>query len=186
ADLCRRALAEGRPVAETDVVLPGDRHLTLTCFPARLDDGTVVGAALMAIDLTERRRLAQLEMEAERLRATAELAFKLEEAQRLAGFGSWEYEPETGRFHWSTQLREILGVENPTVVLPEGGIVHPDDADRADQARRGLLEDGNPYAMDLRLVRPDGRVVDVISTGEVIRDEQGQPLRCCGTCQAST
>jgi sigma-B regulation protein RsbU (phosphoserine phosphatase) len=188
-ELCRRTLTGDHPVAEAEFAVPGaggtPRELAVSCAPARLEDGTVVGTAIMVSDVTERRRVAHLEAEAQRLRATAELAHKLEEAQRLAGIGSWDYDPEQRRFTLSRQLQAILGVDDPAAI-PAGGPVHPDDAARAAEARRGLLEEGRAFSVELRLIRPDGTVIDVISTGEVFQGDSGEPLRMWGTVQDVT
>jgi PAS domain S-box-containing protein len=190
-ELCRRTLDAELPVADTELTLDepegGTRHLIVSCFPARLETGTVVGVALMLADVTERRRLVQLEAEAHRLRATAELSFKLDEAQRLAGFVCWDLEVETGEVHWSGPTHEVLGVDRPAGRLAEAGVtVHPEDEDRVDEARRALVEDDQPFHLEHRLVRPDGTVVDVVSAGEVIRDEHGGRVRYWGTVQDVT
>ena len=184
--LCTRTLAGDRPIGDVEVTVD-DRHLTLSCFPVRLDGGEVVGVALMLLDVTERRRLAQLEVETERLRATAELTLKLTEAQQLAGFVSWDYDVEAGRVRWSGPVREIFGVDFTEGTLADLGItVHPDDVDRTAEARHGLLAEDRPFHLEHRLIRPDGSVLDVFSTGKVLRDEQGDRMRFWGTLQDVT
>ena len=191
AELCRRTLDAGLPVADTELTVTepgaGTRYLVVSCFPARLETGTVVGVAVMLADLTERRRLVQLEAETARLRTIAELAFKLDEAQRLAGFVCWDYDVETGEVHWSGPTGEVLGVDRPTGLLAESGVaVHPEDEDRVAQAREALMAEDRPFHLEHRLVRPDGSVVDVVSAGEAIRDEHGERVRFWGTMQDVT
>jgi sigma-B regulation protein RsbU (phosphoserine phosphatase) len=186
-DGCRTALAEGRPVdAETTVA--GGRRAALNCYPVRLDDGTVIGVAVMLVDTTERHRLAQLEVEAASLRATAELAFRLEEAQRLAGFGSWEYDVATGRFSFSKQISAILGITHRDydALAAVGAQVHPDDVDRVRAVRDALMAHNTPFICEYRLICPDGRTIDVLSTGEAVLDESGRQIRLWGTIQDVT
>ena len=183
-DLCRRALTGGRPVdAETSLA---GRDLSVNCYPVRRDD-EVTGVAVMLADITERRRLAQLETEAASLWANAELAFRLEEAQRLAGFASWQYDVATDEYSFSRQLAAMLEVEPPvTSMAAVGAYVHPDDLPRVQAARDALRTGHTPFTLEYRLVRADGRVLDVLSTGEAYRDESGEVVRLWGTIQDVT
>jgi phosphoserine phosphatase RsbU/P len=189
-DSCRRALAERQPIdAETTAEGPDGtaRDLSVSCYPVHLED-EVIGVAVMLVDITERHRLAQLELEAASLRATAELAFKLEEAQRLAGYASWEIDVATGKLSYSPQLSAIIGVERTDYesLAAVGASVHPDDVDRVRAARDELLAHHTPFRLEYRLIRPDGRVLDVMSSGEAVRDESGEVVRVWGTIQDVT
>ncbi len=42
----------------------------------------------------------------------------LKEAQRLAGVGRWEFEPQTSFLHWSEEVYTILGIEKVSPALP--------------------------------------------------------------------
>jgi sigma-B regulation protein RsbU (phosphoserine phosphatase) len=53
-------------------------------------------------------------------------------------------------------------------------------------ARDALLTDHTPFTLEYRLVRPDGQVLDVLSSGEVFRDDDGHPVRLWGTIQDVT
>jgi sigma-B regulation protein RsbU (phosphoserine phosphatase) len=112
----------------------------------------------------------------------AELAFKLDEAQRLAGFASWEYDVATGKLSFSRQLSAIIGVDHPVDSLAAAGaFVHRDDVARVRAARDELMEHHRPFALEFRLVRPDGRALDILSSGEAARDESGRVVRLWGT-----
>jgi PAS domain S-box-containing protein len=178
-------LASGEHASAADVPT-GSGFTTVNCFPVRTDDETLVGVALVVVDVTEQHRIARLEAEAEALRATAELADKLEQAQRLAGLGNWELDLETGRLSWLDQSRTIDG--DPLTHFDGVGelTVHPDDADRVARLRRRLLHEGVAFIEEFRLIRPDGSVVDVYCSGEAVRDETGRPVRVWGTFQDVT
>jgi len=178
-------LATGERSSVTDVSA-GSGFITINCFPVRTDEGTLVGVALVVLDVTEQHRLARLEAEAEALRATAELATKLKQAQRLAGLGNWELTLATGELTWSGQAPGI--VDGPGRSLGWSGDlpVHPDDEERMAGHRRRLLTEGTPFADEFRMVRADGSVIDVYCTGEAIRDDDGRPVRLWGTFQDVT
>jgi serine phosphatase RsbU (regulator of sigma subunit) len=133
-------------------------------------------------DVEERRRPTELELDLANLRATAELAFKLEEAQRLAGFASWEYDVATAKMSFSRQLSTIIGVDHAVDSLAAvGAFVHADDVGRVRAARDELMAHHKPFALEFRLVRPDGRVLDILSSGEALRDGSGRVMRLWGT-----
>jgi CheY-like chemotaxis protein len=60
--------------------------------------------------------------------------------------------------------------------------VHPDDRERIIAVHQQAYASGEPYEMIERIVRPGGEVRHLSSNGEVIKDEDGQPLRFRGTC----
>ncbi|MGC9665628.1 PP2C family protein-serine/threonine phosphatase [Planosporangium sp. 12N6] len=112
----------------------------------------------------------------------AELALQLDEAQRLAGFGSWEYEVAAARLRFSRQLRTMLGVDHDVDSLAAAGAyVHPDDVDRVRAARDALMADHRPFTVEYRLVRADGRVLDILGSGQPSRDAGGRVVRLWGT-----
>jgi phosphoserine phosphatase RsbU/P len=187
----RHVLATGRPVTNEEVTLTvggATRVFLGSRQPVRDDAGHVVGVVATVLDVTERHRLTQLEAEAASLRATAELAFKLEEAQRLAGYGSWEYDPTTGKYSFSKQFSAIFGVPHGVhdTLAAAGGEVHPDDVDRVRAARDELMSHHTPFTCEYRFIRPDRRVIDVLSTGEALVDGDGELIRLWGTVQDVT
>ncbi|MDT4986820.1 MAG: phosphoserine phosphatase RsbU/P [Micromonosporaceae bacterium] len=183
----RAALETGQAQPDASGVDGTDRDLVASCYPVRVGRD-VIGVAVMLVDITERRRLGQLELETANLRAVAELAFKLEQAQRLAGFASWEFELATARYTFSAQLGAILGIEGTQfeTMAAVGAYVHPEDLEKVRAARDALRTDHTPFTLEYRLVRPDGAVLDVLSSGEVFRDEEGRPVRLWGTIQDVT
>ena len=126
-------------------------------------------------DVTERR-----EAEEAVRRSKASLA----ESQRIAHLGHWEWDVVTGELVWSEETFRIYGFEpnafGPTFEkLME--VVHPDDRSllkaTIDDAFAGI----RPYDFEHRIVRPSGEVRWVHRQGEVVRGEEGEPLRMIGT-----
>lgn len=77
----------------------------------------------------------------------------------------------------SPGIEEMLGVSPETFMADRlwFGMVHPDDRERvfAEDAATEVTLD--PFSIEYRLVRPDGRVVWVLDQAEVVRDERGEP-----------
>jgi PAS domain S-box-containing protein len=169
-------------VAHTVDLPDATRHYLINRYPIRNAAGVVVAAAVSVHDVTERRRLADVEREAERLRATAELAYQLDAAQRIAGIGSWELNLVTGAVTWSPQMLALLGLdEAPKDDESVRKLIHPDDIPAAEHYLRRLLETGKHYTIESRMVRTDGAVITVVTNAEPVRDETGQVAKILGT-----
>ena len=55
-------------------------------------------------------------------------------------------------------------------------LVHPDDRDRVQAEIERTDRTGEPFRVEYRILHPDGRVVWVLSSAELVRDEAGRPL----------
>jgi signal transduction histidine kinase/DNA-binding response OmpR family regulator len=130
----------------------------------------------------DRARRARMELERSRK--------LLDQAQRLAGVGSWELDLATGAIVGSDELvRQIhLSAED----LRTGGLgeavlrsVHPDDADRILAALDAAVS-GEPLDFEVRLVDPDGTVRLHRAIGELDRHADGRPARLRGSIQDIT
>ena len=113
----------------------------------------------------------------------------LAEAQRLAHLGSWEYDVVADRLTWSDEVFRIGGhVPQSFVPTPERLLasIHPDDRARVMHAQRTAIAGDAPYALDHRIIRPDGEVRVVHQQAELIRDAAGRPLKRLGIVQDVT
>ncbi len=126
-------------------------------------------------DITDRKR-AEEELQ--------KLSQRHAEAERTAGLGHWEMEIATGASIWSDEFFRICGYE-PQSFEPTADIgfrlIHPDDQERAGRAINKAIETGTPYDFEKRIVRPDGEVRWVHSRGEVVHNEQGEPVKLVGS-----
>jgi PAS domain S-box-containing protein len=181
----RDVLTTGRSQYNVDLTAEVDgviKHFLVNRYPVRTPDDELLGVAVTVQDLTERQRLAALEAETARLRDTAELAHRLQAAQRIAGFGSWEIDLATGGVTWSTQMRAIIGLDTASPEVQDvDRFVHPDDIDDARRYAARLAEDGTAYTTELRMVRTDGRVITVVASGEPVHDDTGRVVKLWGT-----
>jgi len=118
-----------------------------------------------------------------------ESRIRLDEAQRIANLGNWDWDLVENTLWWSDETYRIFGL------LPQQfgatyeaylTYVHPDDVDLVNQAVRDSLASGNPADLTHRVVRPGGEVRFVHQRGEVTRDEDGRPIRIIGTMQDIT
>jgi PAS domain S-box-containing protein len=132
-------------------------------------------------DVTGRRsRRLQFERTYEQLAA----------AQRLASIGIWEIDLVTGRVAFSDELQRILGVP-PDVTVDDldhalEQFVHREHHEMVRSLVAGAPATGEPFAVDIRVVRTDGEERTVSLYGTVACDDDGTPMRLWGTCQDVT
>jgi PAS domain S-box-containing protein len=84
-----------------------------------------------------------------------------ERTEELAGFGSWDWNPESGRLRWSNNLFRIYGLR-PAEITPSAEYViahcHPDDAARVKAAAGDLGRTRQLQDLRYRYVWPDRTV----------------------------
>jgi PAS domain S-box-containing protein len=147
---------------------PGLMVLTVVTFTL-----AVYRISVMAGDLAEQRRLAA----------------RLDEAQRIAEVGSWEWHPVTGELTWSEQLYRIFGLDPELDVSLDFFLdhVHPEDRAGVEQRLSAAVGERLPLEYDARITRPDGEVRWIAVRGELRNDEQtGGHARVVGTVQDVT
>jgi PAS domain S-box-containing protein len=96
-------------------------------------------------------------------------------ATQAAAVGIWEWDAASSRITWDARLLETYGAAEFHGTPDEWVLkIHPDDRPRARDAFHRLTEGGDRYALDCRIVRPDGSVRHVESRGLVRREPDGR------------
>lgn len=102
----------------------------------------------------------------------------------MGRIGSWIWDMLTDEEEWSDEQCRLFGYE-PQSIRPTyetfKQALHPSDRDRVLAAVAATLERGAPYRVPCRIVRPRGEVIHVVCAGDVMRDEEGRPVRMAGT-----
>lgn len=111
-------------------------------------------------------------------------------SQQFSNIATWEWNLENDDFFWS---RGPLSGEGTPI---NGGailkfetvlnIVHPDDRDGVMESIHQCLEEGMEYAVEHRSINSDGVISWVQERGDVVRDDEGKPLRMMGISQDIT
>lgn len=113
---------------------------------------------------------------------------RLEEAQRIARLGSWENDLRSGASIWSDEQYRILGYAPGEVEAHTDNFlarVHPEDVELVLKAL-SATEQGGSFAVEHRVVHPDGTVLHVSQVAEIIRNAAGEAQMMVGTCQDVT
>jgi PAS domain S-box-containing protein len=116
---------------------------------------------------------------------------RLEDAQRIAQLGSWDYDLQDGATTASDELYRICGIgpddlEDADIHTAINRLVHPDDRALIEQTLEEVARKPRPFTYQIRLVRPDGEIRTVENHGDVVLDEDGRPQRVVGTVQDIT
>jgi PAS domain S-box-containing protein len=109
--------------------------------------------------------LAEIETMQTRLLASEA---KLIRAEKVAGFGHWEFDMETRMVTASVGARMIYGMEERDYTIPEiQAIPLPEYRGYLDTALHDLIERGTPYNVEFLIRRPDNdRIVAIRSIAE--------------------
>ncbi len=113
---------------------------------------------------------------------------RLRLALEAAGMACWDRDAEGGEAR-SPGMPGLFGLPPEDISAPRAryrALVHPDDRAALRKADRRLLAGGDGYAVEYRVVRPDGAVRWLRDRGEAVRDANGRNLRAIGVTQDVT
>ncbi len=133
-------------------------------------------------------------MESEALRRSQDALMRAQEglakAQQIAHLGNWDWHIIDNTLTWSDEIYRIFGMEPQAFGATYEAfmeVVHPLDRKAIRMAVERALDNGDQaYEIGHRIIRPDGVERFVHEKGEVIRNEEGRPIRMVGTVQDIT
>ncbi len=111
---------------------------------------------------------------------------RLTRVQRAARIGSWDWDIEANRLHFSEEACRIYGLPPHEADIVRDTflkLLHPADYQRVAGTVAQALRDNQAYSIDYRITRPDGRECFVHDLAEPVADEAGRPIRVRGTVQ---
>jgi DNA-binding response OmpR family regulator len=114
---------------------------------------------------------------------------RLDNSQRMAQLGDWEYDFTGNRGVWSAEVHRILGTlpsDTPPTKASFLSRVHPDDLAYVRRQEKSGGEFARRRDFEHRVVRPNGQVRHVHQIVEVVVDNLGRQLRESGTLQDVT
>lgn len=182
-----------QPIAELIGLMnrvSGEKNYALRQPPGSKDELGVLGAEFN--EMLEQIELREHALEQHRMRLEQDVAQRtasLNEMQRIAHLGGWEWDVANNHLYWSDEMYRIFGRDpqkfeaNYEAFLDA---VHPEDRQLVDSAVQGAIKKHHPYIIDYRLRLPDGGVRFAHAQGEVIFDPDGTPVKMLGTVQDIT
>ncbi len=151
-------------------------------FPLPQADGSLwVGG--VAIDITDRKRAEEAQLQAEKLRLELSLLERILDSV-LAGY--WDWDIPNQRSYMSSGLKRMFGYEDHELLdVPETwqSLIYAEDLPGVMECFEHHVQTRGqvPYYNEVRYHHKNGSTVWVICAGQVIEwDETGQPLRMVG------
>jgi PAS domain S-box-containing protein len=138
-------------------------------------------------DITDRKR-AEDERQA-LASALQQSNARLEEAQRLAHIGHYEWNLIENRVTYSDELCRIYAIPPQKGPFDAALIferIHPDDRERVTTEAEETVRNGTHAKAEHRIVLPDGEVRYILGLGTVKRDASGRAYEMFGTGQDIT
>jgi two-component system, cell cycle sensor histidine kinase and response regulator CckA len=174
----RAAIAEATATRRTTSyeVLGASRHGQVAWYETRVspivEDGQLLGFMLAAFDATRMARGAPTISESEE---------QLAVALRASGLGLWAWERAGDSIVWDQRVSTIHGVAGaPKGIAGYRELVHPDDRPKLREALERSASSQAFGPVEMRILRPDGKVRWVYAIGRVLRSPEGKELKVLG------
>ncbi len=107
----------------------------------------------------------------------------LQEAEALAGIGSWEFDLVNQTRTWSDQMLRIMEVDldrEPDGVDPVWSRMDPEDREAVRAALDRAITEKTPFALEFRVHLPSGRDAVFSARGRALYDRAGRPTKLIG------
>jgi PAS domain S-box-containing protein len=144
--------------------------------PARNASGEVIGAVVVAKDVTEKKKSENTLKETEE-----RWRFALEGGNQ----GVWDWNVQTGEIFFSDSYKRLYGYDQDDLkgrIEEWEDMIHPDDKKKMEFAIDQHLSNPNPYyESTYRVKTKNGNYKWVLGRGMLLRDKEGKPSRMIGT-----
>ena len=144
--------------------------------PAKNSKGEIIGAVIMAKDVTTKKNAENILKETEE-----RWRFALEGGNQ----GVWDWNVQTGEIFFSDSYKRLYGYGPGDLngrIEEWENMIHPDDKEKMSSAVDEHLSGNDPYyESTYRVKTKDGNYKWVLGRGMLIRDEDGKPARMIGT-----
>jgi PAS domain S-box-containing protein len=149
-------------------------HVSLSISPIKDGEGKIIGASKIARDITEKKRAEE---------AIRENEERLRIATDAGKIGVWDWDLTTNSLAWSDRVYEIHGLKpgNSEITLDKfRAFIHPEDKKLARESINKALKGTKPFAINFRIITPDGEVRWITTRATITRDTKGKPVRMLG------
>ena len=149
----------------------------------KAEPNSTVEALMHIIEVTSKELQEQTQLQ-ENINQELDTKTKtLERIQEMSGLGSWELDLETMKIHWSEgsyKIYNIDSIEDPPTYMEFFDMVVPQDREKLMQTHKAL-DDGELHSVEIRVKRPDGKIITVVESGKVLHDEHKRAIKIVGT-----
>ncbi|TDR25441.1 response regulator [Flavobacterium cheniae] len=113
----------------------------------------------------------------------------LNESQKMAGIGSWEFDLKTNDLYWSDELYKIFEIEKETQNLYEKYLSRFKDEDKQNlenTIHNNTIINKTNYDIEHPIYFEDGRVKWILGYGEPILNDEGEVIKLRGIAKDIT
>jgi PAS domain S-box-containing protein len=169
------------PPLRFDVLKAGKKMLRTERRMQRAD-GTIIFVEVSARVVEDGRMLVIAHDVSERKQAEEGVRRsekRLRSAMAAARMSEWEWDIGKGTVEMSLAAQSLHGISDGAFETYQTSI-HPDDRAQVFRALKQAVEEGGPFRVDYRVLRPDGAVRHVMIRAGAITDEVGDTVRVIG------
>lgn len=101
-------------------------------------------------------------------------------AEKVAGISHWKINVSTGKFFYSDNFFRILGLKPSAFEQTLENFtpyIHPEDVEEATRKHQESMENHTPTSMIYRIVRQDGEIRYISSTGDFTHNNKGELVK---------
>ena len=110
---------------------------------------------------------------------------RLDLALRSAQAGTWSWDVDQDIYTWDAYMHQLFGLMPGSVMLHYSAVlnmIHPEDRDKVNEGVQRILESGDEYETEFRIIYRDRTTRFLREQGKVYRDHNGHPVRMTGVC----
>jgi len=114
---------------------------------------------------------------------------RLKRSQDFANIGTWDWNITTGELFWSERIWPLFGYKKEITETSYDNFVeavHPDDRKMLKEAVSNCVVRGEEYDIEHRVIWADGSVHWLHESGDVVRNNAGEPQHMLGVVQDIT
>ncbi|RIV46775.1 PAS domain-containing sensor histidine kinase [Flagellimonas pelagia] len=173
----KNAIHEGEPY-DFDVEMvtaKGNQRFVRKIGYPEFENGTCVKIVGILVDISDRKK-TEFEL--------AKKNQQLNNAEKMAKIGNWNWSTVTGELTWSDNLYEIYGHSKNEPISYEVYLnyIHVDDRNLVEQKILKALETGTYDDLIYRIQHRDGTIKIIKSMG-IVKTDLGKTVEMFGTCQ---
>ena len=161
-------------------------------FPILNDNGNLIGYRGADIDITERKQAEQELIKAkEKADRNIEMVLNSQSLAHICSYSTNLMETDIEKSSWicSPEFYKIFGIDKtyPHTIAGWAGFIHPDFRDELVAYHESVIKNRTSFNHEYKIIRiNDGIERWVKGTGELVYDEQGNPVRMHGAIQDIT
>ncbi len=110
---------------------------------------------------------------------------RLDLALRSAQAGTWSWDVDKDVYSWDAYMHQLFGLMPGSAILHYSSflnMIYPEDRDKVHEGVQKILESGDEYETEFRIIYRDKSIRYLREQGKVYRDQRGRPFRMTGVC----